>query len=64
MVLGQHHMVGFKVFWSFTQTVGTVCKPLQSVKLIDHMSGLDPHMINKLKDENKSWFDELWVVLY
>jgi hypothetical protein len=19
-------------------------------------------MINKLKDENKSWFDELWVV--
>jgi hypothetical protein len=27
------------------------------------MSVLDPHMINKLKDENKSWFDELWVVL-
>jgi hypothetical protein len=27
------------------------------------MSGLDPHMINKLKDENKSWIDELWVVL-
>jgi hypothetical protein len=27
------------------------------------MSGLDPHMINKLKDENKSWFDELSVVL-
>jgi hypothetical protein len=27
------------------------------------MSGLDPHMINKLKDENKSWFDEFWVVL-
>jgi hypothetical protein len=26
-------------------------------------SGLDPHMITKLKDENKSWFDELWVVL-
>jgi hypothetical protein len=26
-------------------------------------SGLDPHMINKLKDENKSRFDELWVVL-
>jgi hypothetical protein len=22
------------------------------------MSGLDPHMINKLKDEIKSWFDE------
>jgi hypothetical protein len=27
------------------------------------MSGLDPHMINKLRDENKSWFDELWDVL-
>jgi hypothetical protein len=26
-------------------------------------SGLDSHMINKIKDENKSWFDELWVVL-
>jgi hypothetical protein len=26
------------------------------------MSGLDPHMINKLKDENKLWFNELWVV--
>jgi hypothetical protein len=22
------------------------------------MSGLDPHMINKLEDENKSWFGE------
>jgi hypothetical protein len=22
------------------------------------MSGLDPHMINKHKDEIKSWFDE------
>jgi hypothetical protein len=22
------------------------------------MSGLDTHMINKLKNENKSWFDE------
>jgi hypothetical protein len=21
-------------------------------------------MINKLEDENKSWFDELWVVFY
>jgi hypothetical protein len=27
------------------------------------MSGLDPHMINKINDEDKSWFDELWVVL-
>jgi hypothetical protein len=24
------------------------------------MSSLDPHMINKLKDEIKSWFDEFW----
>jgi hypothetical protein len=24
---------------------------------------LDPHMINEHKDEIKSWFDELWVVL-
>jgi hypothetical protein len=28
------------------------------------MSGLDPHMINKLKDENKSWFDEFWAKLF
>jgi hypothetical protein len=27
------------------------------------MSVLDPHVINKLKYENKLWFDELWVVL-
>jgi hypothetical protein len=47
--------------------VGRVCKPLQcktdgpAVRTV--MSSLDTHMINKLKDENKSWFDELWVVL-
>jgi hypothetical protein len=23
------------------------------------MSGFNPHMINKLKDEIKSWFDEV-----
>jgi hypothetical protein len=27
-------------------------------------SFLDPHMINKHKDEIKSWFDEFWVVFY
>jgi hypothetical protein len=28
------------------------------------MSGLDPHMINKLKDKNKSRFDEFWAELF
>jgi hypothetical protein len=28
------------------------------------MSGLDPHMINKLKDENKSLFNEFWNELF
>jgi hypothetical protein len=27
------------------------------------MSSLDPHMSNEHKDEIKSWFVELWVVL-
>jgi hypothetical protein len=27
------------------------------------MSGLDSHIINKLKDEIKSWFDEFWAKL-
>jgi hypothetical protein len=27
------------------------------------MSCLDPHMINEHKDDIKSWFVELWVVL-
>jgi hypothetical protein len=38
------------------------CKTDRSA-VLTAMSGLDPRMINKLKDENKSWFDELWVVL-
>jgi hypothetical protein len=38
------------------------CKTDRSA-VLTVMSGLNPHMINKLKDENKSWFDELWVVL-
>jgi hypothetical protein len=39
------------------------CKTDRSA-VLTAMSALDPQMINKLKDENKSWFDELWVVLY
>jgi hypothetical protein len=39
------------------------CKTDRSA-VLTVMSGLDPHMINKLKDENKLWFDELWVVSY
>jgi hypothetical protein len=68
MVLGQHRMVGFKVLRSFyTNCVYSVqtsaeCKIDRSI-MLTVMSGLDPHMINKLKDENKSWLDELWVVL-
>jgi hypothetical protein len=38
------------------------CKTDRSA-VLTVMRGLDPHMINKLKHENKSWFDELWVVL-
>jgi hypothetical protein len=33
------------------------CKTDRST-LLTVMSGLDPHMINKLKVEFKSWFDE------
>jgi hypothetical protein len=68
MVLGQHRMVGFKVLWSFYANCGysvqtsAECKTDRSA-MLTVMSGLDPHMINKLKDENKSWIDELWVVL-
>jgi hypothetical protein len=62
-------MVGFKVLLSFYANCGysvqtsTECKTDRSA-VLRVMSGLDPHMINKLKDENKSWFDGLWVVLY
>jgi hypothetical protein len=68
MVLGQHRMVGFKVLRSFYANCGYIvqtsveCKTDRSV-VLTVMSGLDFHMINKLKDENKSWFVELWVVL-
>jgi hypothetical protein len=69
MVLGQHRMVGFKVLRSFYANYGynvqtsAECKTDRSA-VLTVMSGLNPHMINKIKDENKSWFDELWVVLY
>jgi hypothetical protein len=52
--------LGSKFFGTFTRTVGKVynlCRvetdrsPVLTVK-----SGLDPHMINKLEDEIKSWF--------
>jgi hypothetical protein len=68
MVLGQHRMVGYKVLRSFYTSRGqsvqtsAECKTNRSV-VLTVMSGLDPHMINKHKDEIKSWFDELWVVL-
>jgi hypothetical protein len=68
MVLGQHRMVRFKVLRSFYANCGysvqtsAECKTDRSA-VLTVMSGLDPHMINKLKDENKSWIDELWVVL-
>jgi hypothetical protein len=38
------------------------CKTDRSA-VLTVMRGLDPHMNNKLKDENKSRFVELWVVL-
>jgi hypothetical protein len=59
MVLGQHRMVGFKVLRSFYANCGfsvqtpVLCKTDRSA-VLTVMSGLDPHMINKLKDENKS----------
>jgi hypothetical protein len=68
MVLGQHRMVGFKVLRSFYANCGdsvqtsAECKIDRSV-VLTVMSGLDPHMINKLKGEIKPWFDELWEVL-
>jgi hypothetical protein len=40
----------------------TECKT-ERLAVLTVMSGLGPHMINKHKDEIKSWFDELWVVL-
>jgi hypothetical protein len=68
MVLGQHDMVGSKVLRSFYANCGynvqtsAECKTDRSA-VLTVMSALDPHMTNKLKDKNKLWFDELWVVL-
>jgi hypothetical protein len=51
-------MVGFKVLRSFYANCGysvqtsAECKSDRSV-MLTVMSGLDPHMVNKLKDENK-----------
>jgi hypothetical protein len=56
--------LGLKFFGAFTRTVGTVCKTDQ-LAVLTVMSGLDPHMINKLKDEiNRGLvkLDELGVV--
>jgi hypothetical protein len=70
MVLGQHRMVGFKVLLRFYANCGysvqtsTECKTDRSA-VLTVMSGLDPHMINKFKDEiNRGLvkLDELWEV--
>jgi hypothetical protein len=72
MVLGQHHMVGFIVLQSFYANCGysvqtsAKCKTDRST-VLTVMSDLDPHMINKLKDEiNRGLvkLDGLGVVLY
>jgi hypothetical protein len=72
MVLGQHRMVGFKVLRSFYANCGynvqtsAECKTDRSA-VLTVMSGLDPHMINKLKDEiNRGLvkLDELGVFSY
>jgi hypothetical protein len=71
MVLGQHRMVGLKVLQNFYANCGysvqtsAECKTDRSA-VLTVMSGLDPHMINKLKDEiNRGLvkLDELWKVL-
>jgi hypothetical protein len=60
--------VGFKVLRSFYVNCGysvqtsAECRTDRSA-VLTVMSGLDPHMINKLEEKNKSWFDEFWVVL-
>jgi hypothetical protein len=63
MVLGQHRMVRFKVLRSFYASCGksvqtsAECK-IDRLAMLTVMSGLDPDMINKLKDEIKLWFNE------
>jgi hypothetical protein len=56
MVLGKHRMVGFKVLRSFYANCGYSVQTFAECKIdrsavLTVMSGLDPHMINKLKDE-------------
>jgi hypothetical protein len=68
MMPDQHRLVGSKILRSFYANCGynvqtsAECKTDRST-VLTVMSGLDHHMINKLIDENKSWFHELWVVL-
>jgi hypothetical protein len=63
MVLGQHRMVGFKVLRSFYANCGynvqtsVECKT-DRLAVLTIMSGLDPRMINKLKDEKNLSFGE------
>jgi hypothetical protein len=72
MVLGQHRMVGFKVLRSFYANCGYSVQTSAESKtdrsaMLMVMSGLDPHMINKLKVEiNRGLvkLDELGIVLY
>jgi hypothetical protein len=52
-------MVGSKTLWSYYTTCGESVQPLQSVKtnrlaVLTVKSGMDPHMINILKDGLKS----------
>jgi hypothetical protein len=60
MMLGQHHMVGFKVLRNFSRAVVKVYN-LCRVKtdrsaVLTVKSGLYPHMIIKHKDGINSWF--------
>jgi hypothetical protein len=53
MVLGQHRMDGFKVLQSFYANCGYSVQTSAEFKtyrsaVLTVMSGLDPHMINKL----------------
>jgi hypothetical protein len=52
--------LGSKFFGTFTRTVGKVynlCRvETDQSAVLTVKSGLDPHMINKLEDEIKSWF--------
>jgi hypothetical protein len=57
-----HRQQSFYANCGYCVQTSVDCKTDRSIVLMV-MSGLDPHMINKLKDEIKSWFDEIWEVL-